>query len=512
MLESENRLSLTGDIFIGSTRKSNFERFYAIDPSLGTAIEDTGFSVATPSDVAEACERADAAFVPYANLPVEARAAFLETIAEELELQGDMLLERAKAETGLPIARLTGERGRTATQLRFFAAILREGKSQEWRHEPSDPKRVPRKPDLRLRKMGLGPVAVFGASNFPLAFSVAGGDTASALAAGCPVVVKGHPAHPGTSELAARAILRAAERTDMPDGVFSLLNGPSKELGAALVSHPLIQAVGFTGSRAGGIALMRLAANRPVPIPVYAEMSSINPVILMPSALASRGAQLAEGYVASVTAGAGQFCTNPGLVLAVDGPELTDFLGRAAELISATGSQTMLNDSIYDAYRAGKARLKQADRTRLIAEGHSLVGPNQGSAAVFELNGSEFLINDAYAQEIFGATSIVVRCSDLDEVKAILRALEGQLTATLQLDEQDFPAAKELVSLLERKVGRIVVNGWPTGVEVSPAMVHGGPFPASSDGRSTSVGGLAIDRFLRPICYQDFPMSLLGLM
>ena len=498
---------LSGDLFIGGEWRATAARFLAQNPSAAAAIPQPGFAQATAADVADACAAAESAFEEYAARPLADRAAFLDAVAAEIEALGDALIERAHQESGLPLARLQGERGRTTGQLRLFAKEVLEGGWQQLRIDTADPARTPPKPDLRLRTVPLGPVAVFGASNFPLAFSTAGGDTASALAAGCPVVVKGHPAHPGTSELVARAFEAAIRKTGMPAGVFSLLQGTSNDVGAALVSDPRIAAVGFTGSRGGGTALMKIAAVRPVPIPVYAEMSSVNPVILLPGALKARGAALAQGFVASLTMGAGQFCTNPGLLLALAGPELDAFLAEAANHVSCAAPQVMLTSGIHAAYASGKAAL--AATATEVAVAAEAAEPTRGSAGLFTLSGAQLLSDIGQAHEIFGATSLVVACASLAELAAVLRALEGQLTATLHADPADHEAARQLLPTLERKVGRILANGWPTGVEVTHAMVHGGPFPATSDGRSTSVGTLAIDRFLRPVCYQDLPEALL---
>ena len=364
--------------------------------------------------------------------------------------------------------------------------------------------------DLRQRKIPLGPVAVFGASNFPLAFSAAGGDTASALAAGCPVIVKAHPAHPGTSELAASAISAAAKECSLPPGVFSHLSGPHNDLGTALVSDRRIKAVGFTGSRAGGLALMKLAAARPEPIPVYAEMSSVNPVLLMPGALKRQAEAIAAGFVASLTMGVGQFCTNPGLVFAVDGPDLDRFVAAASEAMAKTEAGRMLSRAICGNYRAGVARLQKEANVRQIGKSNAPERDGLAGGALFLVDLDEFLDNPTLTEEIFGPASIVVRCRSEDKFGEALRRLEGQLTATLHIAAEDHAAASRLLPLLERKVGRILINGWPTGVEVSSAMVHGGPYPATSDSRTTSVGTLAIERFLRPVCYQNFPDDLLS--
>jgi len=499
---------LTGDLFIAGKRRASPTRFHAHDPALDAAITDTGFAEASADDLADACAAAEAAAQPYAALPLDRRAAFLDAIADEIEALGDTLVTRACRETGLPAARITGERGRTANQLRLFAREVRDGQWQKLRIDHADPARTPPRPDLRLRMIPLGPVAVFGASNFPLAFSTAGGDTASALAAGCPVVVKGHRAHPGTSELIADAITRAAEATGMPAGVFSLING-ARAIGEGLVADPRIQAVGFTGSRAGGEALMRIAAARPRPIPVYAEMSAINPVVLMPHALAARSTALAEGFVTSLGMGAGQFCTNPGLILALDGPDLDAFVTRATELLAAQQPQVMLTPGICAAFAKGKAKLAAAPHVTALAQGADATTAVQGSAALFSVAGRDFFADPVHLHEVFGASSLIVRCADLAELTAILTALEGQLTTTLHLDDADHDAARDLLPVLERLAGRILANGWPTGVEVTHAMVHGGPYPATSDPRSTSVGTLAIDRFLRPVSYQDVPDDLL---
>ncbi|ODN71664.1 NADP-dependent fatty aldehyde dehydrogenase [Methylobrevis pamukkalensis] len=386
---------------------------------------------------------------------------------------------------------------------------MRSGEFIEPRIDPAMPERKPLpRPDLRLRHVAIGPVAVFGASNFPLAFSVAGGDTASALAAGCPVVVKGHPAHPGTSELVGRAIVAAVAAAGLPEGVFSLLSGPSNELGGALVADPRIAAVGFTGSRGGGLALMRIAAGRPVPIPVYAEMSAINPVFLLPAALANRAETIATGFAGSLTMGAGQFCTNPGLIVAIDGEGLDRFLAAAATAVGAAPAATMLTPGIRDAYDRGTSALGNAGSVETLARGAEATA-NACQPALFAVDAADFIADDALGNEVFGASSLVVRCRDVAEMLAVAADLEGQLTATLHLDAGDHDLARQLLPVLEDKAGRILANGWPTGVEVCHAMVHGGPFPATSDPRSTSVGTLAIRRYLRPVCYQDLPAELL---
>ena len=502
-------MALTGELFIASKRvHRDGQGFQAVAASNGTPLEPR-FSMATKEDVEAAAAAAEAAFPIYSNLPRAKRAEFLEAIADEIDALGETLTERAMQESGLPHARLTGERGRTSGQLRLFAKELRLGEYLRARIDHAIPDRQPApKPDLRLRMIPLGPVVVFGASNFPLAFSVAGGDTASALAAGCPVIVKGHSAHPGTSELVAGAIQRAVAKTGMPEGVFSLINGAGNEVGSALVSHPVVKAVGFTGSRGGGTALMKLAASRPVPIPVYAEMSSINPVFLLPAALDARAEALGKAYIGSLTMGAGQFCTNPGLVLALESPALDRFLAAATEAVSGAAAQTMLTPGILKAYEQGVARWAAAPGLNQVAQGQE-GSANCGRAALFTMTGADFIADPSHAEEVFGAASLLVRCANLDELLKVVSLLEGQLTATLHLDDADTEVAGKLLPILERLAGRILANGWPTGVEVTDAQVHGGPFPSTADGRSTSVGTLAIDRFLRPVAYQDLPAALL---
>jgi alpha-ketoglutaric semialdehyde dehydrogenase len=502
-------MNVTGDILIGGGAVPGTERtFRAVNPATNELLEPA-FAFATPADVERACALAWAAFQEYRHGPIERRARFLESIAAELAGIGDMLIERAIAETGLPRARLEGERARTVGQLKLFADVVRAG---EWLDLRLDRPLLDRKPlpraDLRQRHIPLGPVAVFGASNFPLAFSVAGGDTASALAAGCPVIVKGHPAHPGTGELVGRAIQRAVRTCGMAEGVFSLLLG-AIETGAALVANPRIKAVGFTGSRGGGMALVRIANARPEPIPVYAEMSSINPVYLLPGALSARAEAIGRDFIASLTMGAGQFCTNPGLVFGLVGPDLDRFIGAAANALKDYAPPAMLTPGIHQAYEAGVRALAEHNRVETVARGRVGEGINQGQGALFATDASDFMFDPRLGHEVFGSSSLVVRCPDVDTLVAVSENLEGQLTATLHMEPSDVGIARQLMPILERKAGRILANGWPTGVEVSHAMVHGGPFPATSDSRTTSVGSLAIRRFLRPVCYQDLPADLL---
>ncbi|MEG8022256.1 aldehyde dehydrogenase (NADP(+)) [Sphingomonas aerolata] len=494
---------------IQTAKTAGNDAFRSIDAATGLATGEA-FAVHGADDVAAACAAADAAFDSYRATDNAARADFLERIGEEIVALGDTLIVTAMRESGLPRARLEGERGRTVGQLKLFAGVVRRGGWMGVRIDPALPDRAPLpRPDLRLRMIPLGPVAVFGASNFPLAFSTAGGDTASALAAGCPVVVKGHPAHPATGAMVAGAIAAAVAACGLPTGVFSHLVGPGNDLGSTLVQDPRIAAVGFTGSRAGGLALVKLAQARDVPIPVYAEMSSINPVVLLPEALKARGAALGTAFVGSLTMGAGQFCTNPGLVLAIEGDGLDAFVAAAATALPDAPAATMLTGGIHAAYQKGVEALAGHDAVKTIAQGKVGEGVAQGQAAFFETTAAQFLSDAALGHEVFGASSLLVRCADENELHAVLRAAEGQLTATIQMDAGDAGMASRLIPLLERKAGRILANGWPTGVEVAHAMVHGGPFPATSDGRTTSVGSLAIDRFLRPVSYQNLLPELL---
>lgn len=503
-------MTLTGEMLIGArSHRGQDGDVHAVNPATGETLEP-GFGGGGAAEVESACALAWQAFDAFRDSGLEQRAAFLEAVAQNILGIGDDLITRAMAETGLPRARLEGERGRTVGQLRLFAQVVREGSWLDARIDPALPDRNPLpRADLRQRHIALGPVAVFGASNFPLAFSVAGGDTASALAAGCPVVVKAHPAHPGTSELVGRAIQAAVAACGLPEGVFSLLFGAGNAIGTALVADPRIKAVGFTGSRRGGLALIEVAARRPEPIPVYAEMSSINPVFLMPAALGSRAEALGKGFVASLTMGAGQFCTNPGILLAVEGPDLDRFVAAAVAALGGSAASTMLTPGIHAAYDSGVAKLAGAAAVATLARGTACSGPNQAQAAFFTTTAESFLADEGLQEEVFGAASLLIRCADVAAMRLVAERLEGQLTATVQMDAEDAAAVAALLPVLERKAGRILANGWPTGVEVCHAMVHGGPFPATSDSRSTSVGTLAIRRFLRPVCYQDLPTALL---
>jgi len=504
-------MNISGDMLIGARAVHGTQGVTrAINPATREEIEPA-FGMGAPEDVNAACALAQAAFDSFRSAPIDTRAAFLEAIAQNILDLGDTLIERAQAESGLPQARLQGERGRTVGQLRLFARVVRDGHFQSATIDPAQPERTPApRSDLRLRKIPVGPVAVFGASNFPLAFSVAGGDTASAFAAGCPVVVKAHSAHLGTSELVGRAIQKAVADVGLPEGVFSLLIGAGRSIGEALVAHPVIKAVGFTGSRQGGLALVKIANARAEPIPVYAEMSSINPVFLLPQALRNRGARIGSDFIDSLTMGVGQFCTNPGLVIGLAGSDLDAFTAAAEQAIAKKAAATMLTPGIFQAYESGVEKLAAQPGVKSIGKGQDT---NAAACApqprLFSTDAQTFLASKALEDEVFGPASLVVACRTQEEVLAVAEHVEGQLTATLQWDAGDEAVARELIPVLERKAGRILANGFPTGVEVSHAMVHGGPFPATSNAAFTSVGASAIDRFLRPVCYQDIPDSLL---
>lgn len=502
---------LTGEMLIGfSAVRGSAGSQRAFDPSRNQEIDRPLFGLGGSAEVERAATLAQSAFDPYRLLPLERRASFLEAIAANILAIGAALIERAHAESGLPHARLIGERARTVGQLRMFAQVVRDGHFLCATIDHAQPQRTPiPRADLRLAKIPLGPVAVFGASNFPLAFSVAGGDTASALAAGAPVIVKAHSGHLGTSELVGRAIRQAVKDLGLPEGVFSLLVGAGRQLGEALVVHPAIKAVGFTGSRQGGLALMRIANARPEPIPVYAEMSSINPVFLMPAALAARAESIGAGFADSLTMGAGQFCTNPGMVVVVDDDNVQRFIAAAGQALAGKSAQTMLTPGIHQAFCAGTSKVDAVEGIGKIAHGLAASEqPNTAQARLYETDVQRFLASPVLQEEMFGPASIVVRAKDFAEVLQIAEHLEGQLTATLQIEPADHAAAQCLLPILERKAGRILVNGFPTGVEVCHAMVHGGPFPSTSNAMFTSVGASAIDRFLRPVCYQDFPEEL----
>jgi alpha-ketoglutaric semialdehyde dehydrogenase len=456
-------------------------------------------------ELEQAASRAQEAFDAYRATGDAERAAFLDGVADRVEALGTALTDQVTAETHLPQARAASERDRTCAQLRMFARLVEDGSWRGVRVAPGDPGRTPLpRPDLRVRRVPIGPVAVFGASNFPLAFSVAGGDTAAALAAGAPVIVKAHEAHPRTSALVEAAVREAAAAQGLPEGVFAVLYGDGPGLGQALAAHPAVAAVAFTGSRAAGLAIAATAAARPRPIPVFAEMSSVNPVFVLPGALAARPAELARGLIGSVTLGAGQFCTNPGLVVVQDGPGLDAFLAAAAEAVAETRLHPMLTPGIAAAYRDGTARLAAVPGVETVA-----AGEGDPAAVLLRTGAAVFAAEPALHEEVFGAAALVVVTGGETETHRLVDRLEGQLTATVHAEPSDHAEAGRLLPRLESLAGRIVFDGWPTGVEVGPATVHGGPFPATTDARSTSVGTLAIDRFLRPVAYQDAPAALL---
>lgn len=478
---------------------------FSSEPAHGAAHD---FHVGAPELVDRACQAAEKAFETYGWTSREARAAFLDRIADEIEARGAAITAIGTAETGLPQARLEGERGRTTGQLRLFAQHIRKGNYLDRRHDAALPDRQPApRPELNMVQRPIGPVAVFGASNFPLAFSTAGGDTAAALAAGCPVVVKGHSAHPGTGEIVAEAIHAAIAACDMPAGVFSLIQGGRRDVGQALVQHPLIRAVGFTGSLGGGRALFDLCASRPEPIPFYGELGSVNPMFVLAEAAKNRGTEIGAGWAASLAMGAGQFCTNPGIAVVARGADGDAFVAAARDALAQVGPQTMLTKGIASAYGLG------ADRLGKVAGVETLLN-NQGEGrqclpSLYETTADAFLRHDELGEEVFGPLGLVVRVDQQEQMETLASAFPGQLTATLHLNKGDDAQARRLLRILERKAGRLLVNGFPTGVEVCDAMVHGGPYPASTNFGATSVGTLSIRRFLRPVSFQNVPVELL---
>jgi alpha-ketoglutaric semialdehyde dehydrogenase len=502
-------IELTGKSIIGFSRGSETaDTFRAFDPTTGNAVEPPFFS-AKLEELERAAELADWARIPYASVPGRERAKFLRAIADNIEALGDALLERASLETALPTTRFAGERARTCGQLRMFADLLDEGSWVDASIDHAIPDRQPvPKPDLRAMLRPLGPVAVFCASNFPLAYSVAGGDTASALAAGCPVIVNAHIAHPGTAELVGSAVSKAAKECSMPEGVFSLLFSSSYEIGQALVKHPAIKAIGFTGSRRGGRALMNIAAARPEPIAVYTEMSSVNPTFILPNAIKERGDAIASGLHASVTGGAGQFCTKPGLVFVPSDDRARPFASRFKELMTATAASPLLTAGIQTSYKKGSQQ-RQSEVQEYFEHNDSHLPGFSVNPSVFETTAIQYLNKPDLNEEIFGPTTLLIQSDEHKELLNIARSLEGQLTASVHGTEEDLREYADLIDILETKVGRLIFNGFSTGVEVCPSMVHGGPYPATSDGRSTAVGTRAIRRFCRLICYQNFPESAL---
>ncbi len=489
---------IAGDWVMGETK-------FKSDPSTGEAQE---FSVGTPAHVNAACEAAEEAFWDYGYSSRETRAKFLNAIADEIEARAAEITKIGVEESGLPEARLNGERGRTTGQLRLFAEHILKGDYLDRRHDTAMPDRQPLpRPDMKMVQRPIGPVAVFGASNFPLAFSTAGGDTAAALAAGCPVVVKGHSAHPGTGEIVAQAVDAAVKSCGLHPGVFSLIQGGKRDVGTALVQHPLIKAVGFTGSLGGGRALFDLCAQRDEPIPFFGELGSVNPMFVLPEAAKNRGAEIGKGWAGSLTMGAGQFCTNPGIAVVEKGAAGDAFVNAAKAALAEVSPQCMLTDGIADAYRQGKSRFDGRNAVQALLT-HEDEGRN-ASPNLYETDADAYLQDHALGEEVFGPLGLVVRVSGADEMETLARGFEGQLTCTLQMDEGDTATARRLMPILERKAGRILANGFPTGVEVADSMVHGGPYPASTNFGATSVGTMSIRRFLRPVCYQNLPDAIL---
>ncbi len=502
---------LHGHNIIGQeTGAAGKETLSSFSTLLGAELPEA-FSVATEAEIKLALEKAAAAAPVYAALPADKRAEFLEAIAAEIQALGPDLIERAKLESGLPEGRLNGERDRTVNQLKLFATILREGSWVEAIIDTAQPDRKPLpRADLRRMLLPLGPVAVFAASNFPFAFSTAGGDTASALAAGCPVIVKAHTSHLGTNEMMASAIQRAAKATGMPDGVFSSLVGPGSSLGQTLARQEAIKAIGFTGSYRAGMSLFHTAATeRKSPIPVYAEMSSINPVILLPGKLAADAAAVAKQLAGSITLGVGQFCTNPGLLFLLRDKASEAFVAELKTALEAVPAATMLNKTICSSYYKEKSRIAQLPGVTAVVDNPSGAGEYKGSAALLQVSATDFMKEEAMQEEIFGPASLLVWCNSAAEMETALGRLHGQLTGSVYGNAADHKAFAQAIAVLSGKVGRLIYDNVPTGVEVCHAMVHGGPFPATTDGRSTSVGGEAIKRFLRPICLQDCPEQLL---
>ncbi len=501
--------SIIGGKPLEASTESRSGSIYGIDPATGAKLEPA-YHHASVEDLDRAAKLAEEARATYSGLSGRERARFLRHIAAGMEATGAEIVGRAHRETALSEARLKGELARTVNQLRLFAHVVEEGSWANARIDPAQPERKPLpRADIRSVLRALGVVAVFGSSNFPLAFSVAGGDTASALAAGNPVIVKAHSAHPGTSELVGQVVCESVRACGLPAGVFALLFGAGSELGAALVAHPVVKAVGFTGSLSAGRSLMKIAASRPEPIPCFMEMSSSNPLVVLPEALATRGTQIANGLFGSFTLGVGQFCTKPGLVYLPRNEAADALVATLKSLVEQSQPSAMLTETICGNHHSGVAARKRNGAVVTLAEGAASPGGSSAAPALFEVRGSEMLRSPELAHEIFGPSTLVIRYEDRAELLALLNAVEGQLTATVHGTDADIAANIDLIRVLERKAGRLVVNGFPTGVEVCHAMVHGGPFPATSESRMTSVGSQAIYRFVRPVCYQDFPQAAL---
>ena len=503
-------MNVTGTMLIGDAAVfGTAGKVKAFNPAIGSEIEPA-FGVAGQELVDRACKLADAAFDSYRNSSPEVRAGFLDAIAENLLELGDALYERAAAETGLTKARIQGETGRTAAQMKMFATVVRQGRWRQATIDAGDPERKPlARPDLRMHKIALGPVVVFGASNFPILYSVAGGDTASALAAGCPVVVKAHGSHLGTSELIGGAIRKAVKSSGLHEGVFSLVVGEGQETGEALVDHPLIKAVAFTGSEGGGMALVRRGAARPEPIPVFSEMTSTNPNFVLPGALRERAEEIATRFVDQMTLGVGQMCLKPGLILAIDGGDYGRLRDRLKESLAKKPPETMLSPGIKKGYASSVERTRAGNGVKSLAQGVAPSKDFHAASEIFEIDGAALLANISLADEMFGPAAVLVRCSDEAEMLLIAEAFRGQLTMALHLEDTDHSLATRLLPIFERKTNRIIANKFANMVEISYATIHGGPFPATSDSRFTSVGASAIDRFLRPVSYDNLPPNLL---
>lgn len=501
---------ITGKNYIGNNLSARGNKSYkTFNPQLNIE-NDTNFIEATPEEIDQACKLAQIAFESFRNTSGKEKAKFLNTIADEILALDDTLIKTYCLESGLPEGRAKGERTRTIGQLRMFADLVEEGSWVEATIDIAQPDRAPSpKPDIRKMFTPLGPVVVFGASNFPLAYSTAGGDTAAALAAGCPVIVKSHPMHSGTGELVASAIIKAANKTGMPNGVFSNLNSSGIEVGKQLVTHPKIKAVGFTGSIKGGRALYDMASERDEPIPVFAEMGSINPVVLLPEALENRSESLAKTYANSITLGTGQFCTNPGLLLGIKGESLNTFISQLTKEIIKIEPTCMLHPNIMEAYQDKKDKAISQSKLNVAAELKSNVPPNYAKQTLTTVEGQVFLDNITLHHEVFGPYSIIVQCEDIKQLEKIISNLEGQLTGTIIADNGEASKYPKVISALQNRVGRIIFNGVPTGVEVCPSMTHGGPYPSSTDSRFTAVGIHSIKRWVRPFSFQDWPNQLL---
>jgi len=502
---------ISGKNYIGSKLSAQGNKSYkTFNPQLNVENE-TVFYEATSDEINEAVILASEAFKEFKKISRKQKAKFLNSIADEILALDNKLIEVYCSESGLLEGRAIGERGRTIFQLQSFAKLVEEGSWVEAILESAAPERKPiPKPDIRKMNIPLGPIVVFGASNFPLAYSTAGGDTASALASGCPVVVKSHPMHAGTGELVASAILNAAEKTGMPDGVFSNLNSSGIEVGVHLVKHPDIKAVGFTGSIAGGRALFDIASQREEPIPVFAEMGSVNPVVILPQAIEGRGEQLAKTYANSITLGTGQFCTNPGLVLGIKSEGLTQFIHDLAKEILKIEPSCMLHPNIIGSYESNKEKLLNQSELNLVSDLDSNdIKPNYARQTITTVEGKSFLENKTLHQEVFGPFSMVVQCKDSQQLERIINNLEGQLTGTFIASDNEAKSYRNIIDALQNRVGRIIYNGVPTGVEVCTAMVHGGPYPASTDSRFTAVGINSIKRWVRPFSFQNWPNELL---